>query len=168
MPSRFRIKPFDNKRHARDRFDCGRAMLNNYIQHQVSADIRRTLARCYAAVHEDEPGRLAGYYTLSSYSVEAEGLPEDLEKLPYPEIPGVLIGRLASCQSFRGMGLGKALVVDALKRAVAMQDHLGIHLVVVDPLGEDVVDFYAKFGFDETENGQLILPVKTVKASMAR
>ncbi len=169
MPESFNIESFDRSRHDRSRFDCGVPPLNHYIQRQVSNDIRRNLARCSSAVLASDTAplrRLAGYYTLSAYSVDAELLPEDLAECPYPSVPAVLIGRLAVCKSFQGRQLGVQLVVSALRKSIGLHDELGIQLVIVDPLGEDVVSFYEKFGFQEFAEGRLLLPLKTAKRAL--
>ncbi|MBM1144512.1 GNAT family N-acetyltransferase [Alcanivorax sp. ZXX171] len=164
----FEIVAFDKHKHARGQFDCGVHSLNHFIQKQVSQDARRNLNRCYAATHSDQPDRLAGYYTLSSHSVEPDNLPDDQANQPYPTIPAALIGRLAICQSFQGQGLGKALVADAIKRLVKLRESLGVSLIIVDPLGEDVVAFYERFGFEEADAGFLYLPMKTAMAAVAK
>lgn len=169
MPaSPFDICSFDKNKHDRSHFDCGVQSLNHFIQRQVSQDARRNLNRCYAATHTDHPGRLAGYYTLSSHSIEPDDLPHNQSDSPYSSIPAALIGRLAACQSFQGQGLGKALVADAIKRLVKLRESLGVSLIIVDPLGEDVVAFYERFGFEEADAGFLYLPMKTAVAAVVK
>lgn len=121
-----------------------------------------------AATHTDQPGRLAGYYTLSSHSIEPADLFSGEANQPYPSVPAALIGRLATCQSPQGQGLGKALVVEAIKRLVKLRESLGVSLIIVDPLGEDVVSFYERFGFEEAGAGFLYLPMKTAVTAVAR
>ncbi len=169
MPETFNIEPFDRSRHDRSQFDCGVPSLNHYVKRQISNDIRRNLARGYTAVRASDsstPRQMAGYYTLSSHSVETELLPEDLAKTPYPAAPAVLIGRLAVCKAFQGNQLGAQLVVSALRKSIELHDELGIQLVVVDPLGEDVFGFYERFGFQEFGEGRLLLPIKTAKQAL--
>lgn len=168
MPaSPFEIVAFDKHKHARGHFDCGVHSLNHFIKKQVSQDARRNLNRCYAATHNGHPNQLAGYYTLSSHSIEASALPDDQANSPYPSVPAALIGRLAACQSFQGQGLGKALVADAIKRLVKLRESLGVSLIMIDPLGQDVVAFYERFGFEEADAGFLYLPMKTAVAAVA-
>jgi predicted GNAT family N-acyltransferase len=169
MPETFNIEPFDRSKHDRSQFDCGVPSLNRYVTTQISSDIRRDLARGYAAVHTSDSGiprKMVGYYTLSSHSVETDFLPKDLVKCPYPAVPAVLIGRLAACESVKGNRLGTQLVVSALKKSIELHKELGIQLVVVDPLGEDVIGFYEKFGFREFGEGRLVLPVKTAQSCL--
>ncbi len=41
-------------------------------------------------------------------------------------------------------------------------------LIIADPLGEDVVAFYERFGFEEADAGFLYLPMKTAVAAMPK
>jgi len=63
---------------------------------------------------------VAGYYTLSQYSVELGAIPDGIAaKLPkYPFVPATLIGRLAVSNEFRGQRLGELLLMDALNRCL--------------------------------------------------
>ena len=56
---------------------------------------------------------------------------------------------------------------DAERAINKLHEELGIQLVVVDPLGEEVVAFYERFGFQEFSGGRLLLSLKTVKRALA-
>ena len=68
------------------------------------------MSACFVA--NDNVGQIAGYYTLASASILLSDLPETLaKKLPrYPSVPAVRMGRLAVSDSFKGKGLGAALL----------------------------------------------------------
>ena len=55
---------------------------------------------------------VAGFYTLSQYSLDLVTLPDEIvKKLPkYPEVPATLVGRLAISERFRGQGFGLRVV----------------------------------------------------------
>jgi len=110
--------------------------------------------------------RIAGYYTLSAFSVELQSVPEDMaRKLPrYPSIPSLLIGRLARDHSFPG--LGSLLLADALRQCVQQSDQIGASLIVVDAIDDRARSFYQKYGFVpiESYSNRLILPMKTALA----
>lgn len=93
-------------------------------------------------------------------------MPESQAKSLYPHVPAVFIGCLAVCKAFQGNQLGVQLVVSALRKGIAMHDKLGLNPVVVDPLGEDVVGFYKKFGFQEFGQDRLFLPINTAKQAL--
>jgi GNAT superfamily N-acetyltransferase len=65
----------------------------------------------------------------------------------YP-IPVILLGRLAVDAAARGKGLGKFLLLDALRRAERLaSSQLGARGVEVDALDDEAKAFYTHFGF---------------------
>jgi len=157
-----------DKTHIRSDFDCGNPVLNNYIQKQVSQDVKRQLAACYVLC-DGEDKAVIGYYTLSSHSIKLEELPEDLRnKLPpaYTDIPTALLGRLAVSAAHQGQKLGQYLIVDALNRCAALSESIGTLAVMVDPIDDKAVSFYKAYGFiNLPDSNRMFIPVKTIKAS---
>lgn len=153
------------KRHDRSTFACGSARLDRYLRRQAGQDARRHLAAPFVVC---APGtdRVIGYYTLSAISVDVGELPEETaRRLPgYPEMPAILLGRLAVDQAFRGQGLGGWLLVDALYRAFRQSDSLGAAAVIVDALDESAAAFYEHYGFRRFPDrpDRLFLPMNTI------
>ena len=107
-----------------------------------------------------------GYYTLSCYSISAKELPPSIAKRlpPYPEVPAILLGRLAIHQDLEGKGYGKALLVEALERCFKISKTVGALGVVVDAIDEKANAWYQKFGFapfPDSKN-RLFLPMSTI------
>ena len=145
-------------------FSCGKAMLDNYLHTQASQDVKRKLCVVFAMF---EDTTIKGYYTLSNASIPAELMPEAIrKKVPgsYKSLPVTLLGRLAVDEKFKGQGLGGILLMDALKRSFSVAgESLGSIGVVVDPLDEDAVAFYKKFGFILLpDSGKMFLPMADV------
>jgi len=109
----FRVEPL-GRAHDRAAFSCGIEPLDNYLQKQAGQDVAKRVAVCFVLTPDGKT--VAGYYTLSQYSVDLVKLPEEIaKKLPkYPEVPTTLLGRLAVSQTFRGQKLGEFLLMDAL------------------------------------------------------
>ena len=153
--------------HPRNEFDCGDVDLDRYFKTQVTQDIRRHVAHCFVAVNSW--GQVAGYYTLAASSVLLADLPQALaKKLPrYPTVPVARMGRLAVTQSAQHLGLGSALLADALTRV--FQADVAAYAMVVDAKHEDAVLFYEKHGFKQFSSQPLSLwlPMNAVVALMA-
>lgn len=130
--------------HDRAGFQCGSDPLDRYFQQHVSQDIRRRVTACYVAVSNDQ--RIAGFYTLASASVLLADLPGTMaKKLPrYPLVPAVRMGRLAVDQKYKGLGLGGALLADALAHAVRAE--IAAYALVVDAKDESAAAFYRHHG----------------------
>lgn len=150
----FRIEPLG--RHDRSEFCSGSEPLDRYFRTQVSQDVRRRVTACYVAVSCDDDW-VAGFYTLSAAQVCLRQLPQQLQKkLPrYPVVPAVRIGRLAVDRRFQGQGLGSALLVDALFRAINAD--IAAYAAIVDAKDDRAVAFYRHHGFLDLDPNQRIL-----------
>jgi GNAT superfamily N-acetyltransferase len=110
--------------------------------------------------------RLAGYYTLSAFSVVGEALPNAIrKKLPrYGQIPCTLLGRLAVDREYRSRGVGGHLLVDALNRALLQSAEIASWAVIVDASDEAAQQFYARYGFNPLPDAprRLFMPMATI------
>ena len=154
-----------NSKHKKSDFSCGKEMLDNYIQKQANQDIKRKLSACFV-IEETETNLIKGYYTLSNNSIPLKIVPNEIrKKLPssYEAIPTTLLGRLAIDSKFQGQGIGKLILVDALKRSHELSKTIGSFAVVVDPIDLDAEKFYKKYGFIKLpDSGKMFLPMKTI------
>ncbi len=164
MSRRFAVEPLAEGHDRRD-FTCGNDRIDRYFREIVTQDVARRYATCFVA-KELATGRVAGFYTLSSATAALTEVPPDLAKrLPrYPGVPAVLIGWLGRHRDFAGLGLGEALLFDAL-RTVATAP-IGAHAVFVEAIDERAAAFYRAFGFTPLTDRphRLYLPVKTALA----
>ncbi len=155
-----------NSGHRKNEFSCGKEMLDNYLYRQAKQDIKRKLSACFV-INDQETNLLKGYYTLANNSIPQETIPKQVQKkLPksYSSIPTTLLGRLAIDNRFQGKGIGKLLLIDALKRSYEISKSIGSFAVVVDPLDEDAENFYGKYGFIKLpDSGKMFLPMNTIK-----
>jgi len=151
--------------HNRTDFTCEVDSLTNYIRHQVGQDIKKKLAVCFVAT--DSHQNVIGYYTLSSESLGRDLVPKSyVKKLPKSyNAPVILLGRLARDISVKGTGLGELLLVDALLRSFAIsEDSLGAMAVVTDPINQNAVSFYRRYGFIQLpDSGRMFLPMDVVR-----
>ena len=160
----FRLVPLDVA-HDRAGFNSGSEPLDRYFREQVTQDVRRRVSTCFVALADGQ--RIAGYYTLASASLLLVDLPATMaKKLPrYPTVPAVRMGRLAVDQTFKGEGLGGALLADALDRAV--RSEIAAYALMVDAKDEVAAAFYRHHGFITLPDSPLalFLPLATVLAS---
>ena len=154
-----------DKKHNRDDFDCGKELLNNYLKNQAGQDIKRKLSACFVLA-ESTSDQIQGYYTLSNNSIPLSSFPEHIQKkLPrsYISIPTTLLGRLAIDTKYQGKGIGKILLIDALKRSYEISQEIGSFAVVVDPIDEEAEKFYEKYDFIKLpDSGKMLISMKTL------
>ena len=141
------IRAFDKTVDA-DSFRCGQPLLDEYIRRYASQDVRRNVARVFAATPERDPHQLAGFFTLGAGSVSCSDLPESLaKKLPRYPVPVALIGRLAVSTGFQGKGVGSILLADACQKVAHASATLALAGIVVDAKDAAAAAFYRHFGF---------------------
>ncbi|NVO12322.1 MAG: GNAT family N-acetyltransferase [Bacteroidales bacterium] len=155
-----------DKKHNRNNFDCGKELLNSYLKNQAGQDIKRKLSACFVLA-ERGTNNIQGYYTLSNNSISLSSFPEQIKKkLPksYVYIPTTLLGRLAIDKNCQGKGLGKILLIDALKRSYEISKEIGSFAIVVDPIDKGAELFYEKYDFIKLpDSGKMFLATKTLK-----
>jgi len=163
VSARFAIEPL-GKGHQRKAFSCGNERIDRYFRETVTQDIRRRYATCFVA-RDLETGQIAGFYTLSSSNIPLTAVPEPLaSRLPrYPTVPAVLIGWLGRDQFYAGLGLGEALLFDAIKTVA--EAPIGAHAIFADAIDEKAAAFYAGFGFTGLNDrpNTLYLPIATAQ-----
>jgi ribosomal protein S18 acetylase RimI-like enzyme len=140
----FVVEPLGDA-HDRRSFSCGVEPLDRYFRERVTQDIRRRVTNCFVAL--DQSGSVAGYYTFAASSLPVtELLPDEIRRLPrYPLLPAGLIGRLAVALRCARQGLGAALIVDAVSRA--MRAEPAIFALIVDAKDDAAQEFYEHHGF---------------------
>jgi ribosomal protein S18 acetylase RimI-like enzyme len=166
--SRFVCQPLA-KHHDRLSFRCGVPELEGYLQRRASQDVRRRAAAVFVLVPEEQPQRIAGFYSLSSASIILDELPAEVAKaLPrHPLVPAVLIGRLARDAGYPGVG--RLLLLDALARSLRYAEQVAAAVVLVDAKNEVAHQFYARYGFQEVapDSRRMFLPMRTVAKLLA-
>lgn len=155
-----------NKKHKKDDFDCGNELLNDYLKFQASQDIKRKLCACFVMIAKDSYN-VQGYYTLSNNSIPLSSFSERIQhKLPksYLSIPTTLLGRLAIDKQHQGKGIGKFLLIDALKRSFEISYKIGSFAVVVDPIDIEAERFYEKYDFNKLpDSKKMFIAINTLK-----
>ncbi|MGA2254379.1 MAG: GNAT family N-acetyltransferase [Thermoguttaceae bacterium] len=165
-----RVEPFDAARHRRVGFDCGKPALDGFLSTLVSQYENRHLGKTFVAVRTGGAGQVVGYYTLAASAVSFDNMPPEIAmKLPRHPVPMILVARLAVDRRAQGEGLGKALLHDALQRALGISKSLGVFAVEVFAIDEQAAGFYAKFGFTPMldDPRHMYLPTRTIEGARA-
>jgi GNAT superfamily N-acetyltransferase len=163
------IEPL-GKQHDRATFSSGQPEIDDWFRRRASQDERRNVARVFVA-SDDELG-VIGFYSLSSYTLALDDLPEDLaRKLPrYDAIPAARIGRLARDERVRGQGVGELLLADAVRRILGAARSVAVFAIVVDAKDDPAAAFYRRFGFQPfpLQSSCLFLLTSTALAALDR
>jgi GNAT superfamily N-acetyltransferase len=162
-----RIEPLSS-RHDRSGFTSGVAPLDRYLHQQAGQDVRRRVVSCFVLVADDDAVPI-GYYTLAATSIMLVSLPPAMaRRLPrYPDVPAILMGRLAVAARHQGRGFGELLLFDAFGRA--LRSEIAVYAFVVDAKDDKAAAFYARYRFMpiDRQGTRLFVPMAEVASLLA-
>lgn len=147
--------------HDRTVFDCGVPALNQYLRHYAWQNQKRSIVRNYVTTKEGD-AIVVAYYSLVFGSLDQKQLPAKVTKgLGKYDIPIMLLARLAVDHRVQGLGLGKALLKDAILRTMQAAGIAGLKLLLVHAKDIQAAEFYQKYGFEPVLDDalKLFLPI---------
>lgn len=136
------------KLHDRKRFDCGNEVLTVFLRRMARQHAERDISRTFVLINDELPHMILGYFTLTVCEVIPGQTPDQrLRNYPNP-LPATRMARLAIASDKQRTGLGKLLVVDAMRRTLAIREHAGIIGMFVDAKNSEAANHYKQnFGF---------------------
>ena len=144
-------------------FDCGNHDLNRFLKKHAYINQLSGNSTTYVVSYA---GTVVGYYTITLASVSHNNAPDKVTSgQPRYPIPVILLARLAVDAAHQGKGLGKALLKDAMLRALMVADIAGCRAFLVHAKDETAKQWYRQFGMDEspTDPLHLLLPIHDLK-----
>ena len=91
------------RRYNRKAFDCGDAVLNDFLRRHARQTHDRGGAKTFLAVRDDDASFVLGFYSLSPASVEFSRAPDVVKRgLARYDLPVFRLGRLAVDKSMQG------------------------------------------------------------------
>jgi GNAT superfamily N-acetyltransferase len=152
--------------HALDAFDCGEASLDDWLKRRALKNQGSGASRCFVVCDRNA---VIGFYSLTAGGIHHDGAPKPRRrKMPDP-LPILLLGRLAIDRRYHNQGLGRALLRDAMLRAVRVASDAGVFAILVHALTEQAKRFYLSRGFVESplQPMTLLMTLATVRAILA-
>jgi len=133
--------------HDLDNFDCGNHIsLNDWLKRFAWVSQQSETSRTYV-VHR--ASSVVAYYSLATGSVGREDSPARVAKgLANHPVPIILLTRLAVDKREQGIGLGKAMLKNALVRIAGAADIVGARAVLVHAIDAEAAAFYRRFNFE--------------------
>lgn len=148
-------------------FDCGKPPLNNWLKTRAFSNQARGFAAVMVVQSESA---VVGYYALAPTAVVPNRLPRSIRTGQPPDpVPCLLLGQLATDQSWSGKGIGTGLVKHALQRAVAAAALVGGRALLVNAIDEEAAAFWQRRGFVPSTDDKLVLfrSLPDIAASLA-
>ena len=159
-----------SRAHDREGFDCGSEPLNAYFRQTARQHTERGISRTFVMVEEEacEPKPVLGFFTLNICQIRADQLSPDLARKLPRDVAGIKLGRLAVAANRQRQGLGKLLLVAAMRKVIEVFESAGGIGLFVDAKDEAGRAYYEQFGFVPLPESalQLFLPLQTLRKAL--
>jgi GNAT superfamily N-acetyltransferase len=130
--------------HALEAFDSGVPALDEWLKRRARRNEADGASRTFVVCSDH---RVVAYYCLAAGSVlHAVATGKVRRNMPDPALV-LLLGRLAVDHRWQGKGLGADFLADAVLRAVAASETVGVRAILVHAISEEAKAFYEKHGF---------------------
>ena len=153
--------------HRTEGFDSGAKELDDWLHRFAWVNQQAGNARTFVATRA---GRVVGYYALATAGAERADFPASIAKGGVPQqVPCLLLARLAVDRTEQGRGLGRGLLVDALRRAIRVSDEVGVRALLLHAREDAARAYYLHLGeFVEspTDPHHLLLHLKHARRLM--
>jgi GNAT superfamily N-acetyltransferase len=137
-------------------FFCGEPELDDWLKRRALQNEESGASRTYVVC---EGPQVVGYYALANGAVANTEAPGRVRRnMPNP-IPVMVIARLAVDQRFQGLGIGLALLQDAVLRTAQAAEIAGIRAILVHAISENAKCFYEKLGFVGSPTNPMMLMI---------
>lgn len=138
-------------------FDCGNPLLNDWLKRRALANHSGGATRCYVVTHANA---VVAYYAISAGAVTASQATGNVKRNMPDLIPVLVLARLAIDQRYQAKGLGRALLKDAVQRAVRVAHDVGVRALLVHAVDAAAEAFYLKHGFSASPTTPMTLMLR--------
>lgn len=138
------------ERHQLDGFDSGEPTLDDWLKRRAAKNQANGSSRTYVVCEGPKQGRVIGYYCLAAGALGHAEAPSALKRNRPDPVPVLVLGRLAIHKDHHQIGIGTALLNDAIRRAMQAADIAGVTALLVHAISEQARRFYLSRGFIES------------------
>jgi hypothetical protein len=156
--------PLD-KHHRVEDFESGAEELDLWLRQYGWTKHVSGNARVFVAARGEV---VVGYYALATTGVEKADAPDAIKKGGVPaQIGCLLLARLAVTRKEHGRGLGRGLLVDAIRRSVRIAEDAGVRALLIHARDDEARQFslhQAEFQESPTDPLHLFLHMKHARS----
>jgi len=148
---------------ARSEFRSGAEELDDWLHRFAWQNQKADNAVTYVTVLD---GQVLGYYALATACIARTDAPTRIAKQAPREVPCILLARLAVDRRAQGLGIGAALLRDALARSLEVSEIVGARALLIHCRDEAARSFYlanGDFAPSPVDDMQLLLPMKAIR-----
>ncbi len=133
-----------NSLHQIETFDSGNSQLDEWLKRRALRNESEGASRTYVLCDRQA---VIAYYCLATGAIAQTAATGKVRRNMPDPIPVMVIGRLAVDRDWQGLGIGRALLRDAILRTLQAAEIAGIRAILVHAISEDAKQFYQKCGF---------------------
>ena len=143
-------------------FDSGEIVLDDWLRLRALDNLKNAASRSYV-VCPDGSKKVIGFYALSMGQILGHDVSGSMRRNMPPQIPSVILGRLAIDRAWQGKGLGKALLADTVRRCIKASSEVAARLIIVHAISPAAENFYLHHGFTRLPTDTPTLALDLVK-----
>ena len=141
--------------HDLDEFSCGKPSLDRWLKTRALSNQEKGFT---AVIVVHEANRVIGYYGLAPTAIIPTRLPRSIRTGQPPDpLPCLLLGQLATDQTWIGKGIGTGLLKHALQRCVIAASLIGGRALIVNAVDTEAASFWRRRGFIPSKDDPHIL-----------
>jgi len=140
-------------------FVSGEAVLDDWLKQRGLKNQALGAARAFVVCKQGTK-QIAGFYSLTTGSVNHTETTGGLRRNMSDPIPVIILARLAVDVSFRGKGLAADLLHDAMLRCYRVAENIRVRAIMAHALTEEAKNFYIHHGFKPSQTQQRTLFLK--------
>jgi ribosomal protein S18 acetylase RimI-like enzyme len=164
-----RPAPLDPRRHLREEFDSGEAVLDEWLRRYAGQNRRRDTAATW--VITDANDVVVAYASVAMTGIDRSAAPDALAKHAPDPVPALLLGRLAVDRRYANLGIGTTLTAHVLATAVELNEKAACRAVVVTALNHHARDWWERLGFrpfdpDQPDDLDLYMLTSEIEATL--
>lgn len=144
--------------HILESFACSDAGLDEWLKRRALAQQASGASHTFVVA---DPGRLVhGYYAIAAAAISQATIARSVQRGAPDSIPVMVLTRLAVDQRARGIGLGTALLRDAVHRAAAVSRNAGVRVLLVHAFHDRARRFCEYHGFGPSPQHPMTLMLR--------
>lgn len=157
-----------SERHQLAAFDSGEPSLDDWLRRRAAKNQANGSSRTYVVCEGPEQTRVVAYYCLAAGAIGHAEAPSSLKRNRPDPIPVFVLGRMAIHKDQQQLGIGTALLNDAIRRTIQAANIAGVTALLVHALSEQARRFYLSRGFIESpvKPMTLCLMLSTVETAL--
>lgn len=139
-------------------FGCGESTLDEWLRRRALGNQATGASRTFVVTQNDD--EVVAYYAMAAGAVSHHDATGQIRRNMPDPIPTMVLARLAVDLRFQGMQLGAALLQDAVQRAHAVAENVGVRALLVHALNEQARGFYQHYGFESSPINPMVMMLR--------